>query len=461
MPCKISVTNLLKSARVTMAPVADSGLSAEKLFDGPGGLGALFSDLTADPTITIDLSSAIEYGNGATPGDVAVFAGAFIATTDAIGSVNIDTDWTLTPANPTDVGSLQLMQDSDLGFFATDHGGNGFSLALAGDDVLIAKYPLVAQAGGTYRVEGWAVNGNTTGASIRLFNPLTGLYLHTDGTWGAVADLVLDSTTGFVWLGIGAGAGVTFSLPSFDDLGAEQVTLQLHLVGASAGFTFYDDLALVRILSANLLMVTGNHNINSAVTPVWQKSDNGSSWTTVATMTKARFQFWALLPAPVSARFFRLKLTGTPTVQNFVGDLFLGLTQELPQAPQDSLRVSYAELGQARQESAGGTEYVSNRGPYPVRTLEMSFRFLSDAEETAAREIILTALRGGANECVIFPSTLQYPRLAIYGRIQQPVSFSMNLHAQPLADSTDGRAKEHYSDLALSIKEGPGFELRD
>lgn len=459
MACKIAVRNLLKDAVVTMTPSAEPDLEEQYLSDGPGGLGAMFGSLAADPEVLISLGLDISFGNGLETGAA---TGDVLATSpgSTISGVDIVTPWEVD--SPPD-GFLQIFDDATLGFMANDHGGNGFTLGLgATTDPATAKLALVARAGATYTIKGWVANGTgaSNAASIRLLDTVRNLYLKTDGTWDASPqDLVLDSTADHVWLGIAAGAGVAFTLPTAAEIGGlEDVDLELQLVNGAVGFALFDDLSIQQTISADLMMVAGNHNFQSEAVLKWQTSDDGASWTDRATFTVLPFQFWALLDAPVTAPYHRLKMTGTPIAQHFAGELILGLTQVIPNGPEPELGISYEEKGQARLAGPAGVEYVSNRGPYPPRTISFSMTFRSAAETQTAIGILVDQLRGGRYEAVLIPEDEQLPWLAIFGRVPQPMEFRLSPRAGNLPS---GDGQEHYARVSVVFVEGGGFQLDD
>lgn len=462
MACKIAVRNLLKDAVVEMTPAAEPDLGEQYLSDGPGGLGAMFGDLTADPVVVADLSVDILGQDGSVEG---ANSGDTIAVSGAIG-LSLETDWSVVTQSDAD-GNGYLSVADDAGIGTADHGGNDRSLFMATDEsIAIAKLSLTVHAGAAYRMGAWAMKlGDDLGqAGVRLYDPVSGTYLHTGGTWGSINYVLLAGTfdAGVTWFGVNSGAGVDFTAPG--DLGDADVTLELQLVlqngGASQGR--WDDISLSLLKAADLMMVAGNHNIPLSAAPVWKTSDDGVSWTTRATFTVAKGQFWAVLTSPVTARFHSFTVPGTPIVKYFLGELILAATQVFPRTAMEKLDVTYDEMGQARLAGPAGVEYVANRGPYPVRTLAMTNRLRIEAEEVTAREILIDGLRGGANECVVFPATKHFPRLAIFGRILQPITFTMATQGTPLDDDdAEAGALEHYSDLSWSVREGQGFEVDD
>lgn len=458
MACRIAVRNLLKDAVVTMTPAAEADLGEAYLSDGPGGLGGMFGSLAADPVIVADLSVDILGQDGSVEG---AGSGDTIAVSGAIG-LSLQTDWTVITQSAADGnGYLSVVDDAAIG--TADHGGNDRSLFMATDEsIAIAKLSLTVHAGAPYRMGAWSMKlGDNTGqAGVRLYDPVSGTYLHTGGTWGSINYVLLAGTfdSGATWFGINSGAGVDFTAPG--DLGDADVTLELQLVlqngGASQGR--WDDISLSLLKAADLMMVAGNHNLPLSAAPVWKTSDDGVSWTTRATFTVVKGQFWALLASPVTARFHSFTVPGTPIVKYFVGELILAATEVIPNGPEDPVSISYAEKGQARLASPAGTEYVSNRGPYPPRTVSFGMSFRDAAETQTAIGILVDELRGGRYECVILPETVQFPWLAIFGRVPEPMEFRLSPRS---GDLPLGDGQEHYAAVSLTFFEGPGFELDD
>lgn len=461
MSMKIAITNLLRQAVVTMAPEAEADQGPEFLSDGPGLEGAIFGDLTANPTVTIDLGGAVQFGTGG----AGLASGTVLASDDPfIEPDDVGSLWTAVtlPAPDPNYAVLSVGEDATLG--SPDHGGNDRSLSLAGGDTsATGKLPYAVVGGQIYHMAAWCMKlvDSAGVVAVRLYDSVRAKYLKPDGTWDAAATNLVTAGVDFgvTWYGINSGAGVNFTAPGEID---EDVSLQIQIYLEKSTNTVgrFDDIDISLVAAADLMMVAGNHNFPLTAVVKWATSADGVSWTDRATFAVARGQFWKILAAPVTARFHRLQMTGTPLEAVFMGDLFLGLTQELPQGPDDNISLTYAEKGQARLETPGGTEWVENRaiGAYPPRTLSFGLSLRDAAATQAAIAILVDQLRGGRYSCVIFPETVQLPWLAIYGRVPQPIEFRLSMRSGPLAGSSDPEAFEHYARVALTFIEGPGFE---
>lgn len=460
---RVLVGNLLSSAMVTMTPAADPLFPKEFLFDGPGQLGAAFGALDANPEVVIDLSEGgIPNGDGAvvgaSPGDI------LASSNPSVLIVDTPTDWTveLIGGSPTSPAFVQMYQDADLGFFANDHGGNDRTLAVgANSGSAIARAVLTRRAGTSHFVNGWVTNGGsaTVGGAVRLYNRTTGRWLGVDGEWHATAqDLVTDATTDHVWLGVNAGAGVSFDIPSAVEMGgSEEAVLEYQLVVRDAsGLAFFDDLVLDSAQPVDFMGVFNGHNVSPGLAPVWESSDDGVSWTNRATFTVAAHQFFARLDTPVVARFHRLAMTGAPVTPVFMSDLVLGLTQALEREPQDPIDKEYSEPGQQRLESPAGARRISNRGPYAPRRYTLRFRFATAAEEASVMALLVGQVRGGEQSILVLPAADLGPAGAVYGDLQAGAAVTHNMLS---AFQPDNESREYYSDATFTVDEGVGFTM--
>jgi len=463
MATKVVVGNLLEDATVTMTPAADPLFPAEFLSDGPGQLGPRFSALDADPEIAADFggNNQIPYIDGSP-----ATAGQVIATCDPFETLDpefADTPWSVvTVPTPGSAAHVQVVDDGSAE--GPDHSGNGLSLFLTGGDPAGGSRAWVRfrlRAATPYKMGAWTQKGasDVGECSVRLYSPTFGTYLTPAGTWSASpTDLVAAGTydAGATWFGINAGAGVQFETEG--EAGEEiLLELQFHLdLGGGGTQGRFDDIVIVP--AVDFLGVFNGHNIRPALAPVWESSDDGSSWTNRATFTVGRHQFFALLDAPIFARFHRLKMTGTPAEKVYLSDLVLGLAEALEREPVTSTPIvkSYRELGQQRLETPAGSRRIANRGPYPPRTFELSFRFPTAAEEAAVMALLVDKVRGGAESVVIIPADDLGPAAAVYGDLGAGAQVS---HNPALAFQPDDTKREYYSDVRFTVDEGAGFVL--
>lgn len=467
MGTRLVIGNLLKDATVTMTPAADSNFPEAFLSDGPGQMGARFSSLAANPQIIADFwgNAQIPYIDGS-PAD----SGDVIATNDPEETLDpeyADLPWTVEATPDAEAGTAHLQVIGDGSAESPDHSGNGFSLFVVGGDPAggaIARVRFTLRAGAQYKMEAWAQKGNDDegDAKLRLYSPETGNYLAVlgggDGFWASAPYDLVDAGTydgGATWYGIAAGSGVRFTTEGFK---GDTITLELQLLltlGTSTQARFD---GIVISPAVDFMGIFGNHNIPTGLAPVWESSDDGTSWTNRATFDVARHQFWKRVESPVYARFHRLAMTGTPLAKVFLGDLVLGLADELEREPQDPIDVEFAEPGQQRLETPGGSRRIANRGPYPPRRLTMRFRFPTRAEQEAVKALLVDRIRGGAESVVVLPANDLGPSAAVYGDADAGWSVS---HQMAGAFQPDGESREFYSDATFVVTEGAGFEMLD
>jgi hypothetical protein len=454
-----------------MTPAADPLFPASFLYDGPGQLGARFGSLAANPYVQVDLQG-VSYGDGAgeaAVGNIIAYAEAVL--NPALGTF-VESDWVV-ETSPTAAQDARLRVQDDTTMGSADHGGNDRSLYLVVDTEAnaTAKLAVTLRAGHGYKMTAWcmkaltedpadAANVNDGNVTVRLYSPTIGKYLTPAGAWTSTpTDLVSAGAydSGATWYGI-SGGFVVFTTDPAEPSADVVVEVQLRTTDEDTAGRF-DDLAIIS--ATDIMAVMNGHNISPALAPTWKTSDAAdfSGPTTRATFTATRHQFHALVEASFFARYHRLVMTGTPAEKVYLSDLVLGLSQTLPRTPMEKVDITYQETGQSRLATPGGTEHVSNRGPYPPRTLRLAHRFRTAAEEEAARAILIDGLRGGEVPALMMPSTLHFPDLAVYGRLEQAIDFSMATHGKHLEDAADAAALEHYSDMTLTFREGAGFEI--
>jgi hypothetical protein len=168
MSTRLVVGNLLEDAEVTMTPAADSALPAAFLSDGPGQLGARFSDLSADPMAVADFggNNLIPYidGSPAEGGDV-------IATDDPFATLDPefrDGPWSVVSTPTPETGGANVQVVSDGSAESADHSGNGLSLFLKGGDPAggaIARVPFALRGARRYKMGAWTQKGNDNGGA--------------------------------------------------------------------------------------------------------------------------------------------------------------------------------------------------------------------------------------------------------------------------------------------------------
>jgi hypothetical protein len=359
----------------------------------------------------------------------------------------IEDDWTAI------TGSVENSADQDHGFDAS-------SLKLLGNAANADSVEYSVRSGQSYWVEGWAF-GSGTGPTgkISVYNPNTRKWWDGAAWVGSVAYLATSASA--AWVGIGAGAGVQVDIEPISETLAPTTTIQLQLWrvdNSTADPVYFDDLYLYA--GVDFVGIFGGHNIPPWVEVQWVSQDSASSPTTQATFTKAKDQFFAAKDSTVFAPFHYVTFGGGSPIGKLIyfGDLVVGKIRTLPNGPEDPVSVSYEEKGQARLAVPGGTEYVTNRGPAPPRTVSFGMSFRTAAETEEALAILVDGLRGGEVACVVIPEDVQLPDLAVYCRIQQPIEFSLSPRA---GDLPTGGGQEHYSRVRLSFVEGAIFEVDD
>jgi hypothetical protein len=412
----------IPSAVISMSPADDPSFPVAGLFDGPGMMGARFGSSDANPTISIDVVVTREPDGG-------------------FGTPPLY--WNPLAGTVTSSGTLPF-------------GGAGWSLELIGHAAAHTIQQVTVKAGHPYRLEGWAYCvAGATAAKISVYNPDTGHWLNSAGQWvPAIAYLL--SNAAAAWVGIdgaeGAGAGKEFVVEDFLTCLGHTTTLWIELWGI-------DDLYLYP--GVDFLGIFGGHNIPPLAALEWRyEASVGLGAGTVGSagfMTKAQHQFFKLSDRTIYSAGHLLDFTVPAGRQIYIGDVVIGKTLEIfgGRAPSSPFPITFEEKGQVRLETAGGTRWIRNRGPYPPRQVSMRLEFQSAAEYLDTHEKLFLASGGGAYPAVVLPAPVPTvgadaaePTLAIYGDITGQVSIGRD------HQGSDFRSAEYV------VAEGSGFEIR-
>lgn len=433
MACKVVVGNVLNDDLASSFATNNSfsaDFGAAFAHDGPGKMAAA-------------------YAADAAPGDPIIDFGLNLVRVAAI-------NWTAV------VGTVADSADQD-------HGADSSSLKVLVNVAHIDSAELTVRSGYSYWLEGWGF-GSGTGpeAKISLYNPNT-KHWWNGSAWVSTIAYVLTGATAASWVGIGAGAGIRVDVEAQSETLAPTTTVQVQLwrIGnATADPVYFDDIFLYQ--GIDFVGLFGGNNVPPWVDVTWKTISSTGTPTAVGTFTKARNQFFLTAPAIVFGYEHVIKFDiGGTTISPpiWFGDCVVGKTISLSKAPNDPIQIQHQWAGQARQEAPGGARYIANRGPAPVRTLTLNFRFINAAQEAEALQVWLEQVRGGEESVVVMPSTVKYPNLAIYGDLSASQGLSVSLVGgmQTGVVTGDmagtGSTQEHYSDMTLVVEEGAIFTM--
>lgn len=275
------------------------------------------------------------------------------------------------------------------------HGGAGALKMLAGAGGVGRHVTThTVRPGETWRYSAWLRGDGTGSARLRVYDPITGLWW-VSGAWQASEGDVAARATA-TW------AEYTGAI-AIDDYDAHQVrefSLEVHTVCSDTGQVAYaDDLYL---WPAWDLVSLHGHNWPPALGVEVSGSDDGSTWTVLATGTPTRPACYVLLAALQTYRHVRARAVGTAPVQLYAGELWVGQSV----APAQSFAPTHrqgASLPQVASQTAAGRRHLVAYTTDPVRTLELEF-FARDSDAAVELQCqIIWATRQGADSLVVIP----------------------------------------------------------
>jgi len=394
-----------------MTPTADFLYGASQLYDGKPYLAGKFGSVLVDSTVTVDLNVVPWPGfeSGVAPA-VTSYATAW-AVADGLTSITRDTG-----IKNSGAASLKL----------TGVGSAFF-------DVLVRP--------GQLRNLEWAIYGAGSGSILfRVFNMHTGRYLHSDGTWGAAADL--DTQTTAAW----KTGSRQYQVESLETCGWAPLVWVRAFFFSSVSPAYVDD--VYDYPAIDFAGAFGTQNWDPVLAPQLRSStDNFSSSDVLqSALTFAKPVVSARLVAPVYHRYWRLKLLGTPRVAPGLGELVLGRAEALLRPPNLGPRVAWREAGQIRRGAISGATRARNMGPWPTREAQMSWRFESQAQFRQFRDEIFRGSRGGAIPMIMFATDAETTKGLDYAL------FGM------LSETFAGRrleSEDEYWDVDLELDEQP------
>lgn len=176
------------------------------------------------------------------------------------------------------------------------------------------------------------------------------------------------------------------------------------------------DIDLGTSIPVDFLSVHG-HNLDPAAIGVELRSsrDNfGVDDRVEAVAAIGQPSFAAVLPVPVSRRFWRIRFAGENPEVIRLGEVVVGLSRRLIRAPEYPLAVENRERTE-RDETDAGDVYVTLLSTQPRRTVSLEYWLASEDVHAESRDELF-GRAGDGTPIVILPSDLD-PSLVVYGQV--------------------------------------------
>lgn len=375
---------------VTMSPAALSTAPKANLYDRDPSTPSIFGSAAADSTLqcqNINLSD---------PG----FEDAGL------------TFWT-----SGDTGTGTSVRTTTAGEFRTGTGG----LKISGTDASNygSRYQILTVAAGEWRkatLYGRAPAAGT--GKLYLKNLKTGNYYNGSAWASARAAAVSSSTTAAF---PGTAITVTYQVESLDACREDYVSLKWELACESGTFCFDDLSDSVGVTFASL----HGHNLGP-VSALVESSDDGSAYTTRATMTTKRPAFFSTF-AIIYAPYWRFKLSGTNHEAPYIGEAVLGQYQTSTVQPLWNPIVDRAIPG-TRQFGTAARPSAYSYCTDPTESIGMEFLAANATAEKDLYDNLWLRSREGEFPVIVVPRD---DETAVYfGHLMRPYS-----SARPFGDA--------------------------
>lgn len=211
----------------------------------------------------------------------------------------------------------------------------------------------------------WARGGGDgETARLRVYNPVTGHWLASNGTWGVVeVDAVTEDAITY------QAKSITFTVEPVSTTLRDTVPLQIFAVCIeSAGQGFFDDLELRPSLD---LVAFFCASLIPAQTITVSRSSDGSAYTTEAlTLTTSSYgrPFYGRYAAFKAYRYWRVAITAGHAATS-IGELVLAQTQALadPRHPSIAPHPASETQGQTRAQGRTGRPWIQGLSRSPRR----------------------------------------------------------------------------------------------
>lgn len=249
------------------------------------------------------------------------------------------------------------------------------------------------------------------GIAMTLQNLTTGSQLQNNGTWSSGGGSVMSRVPNTY-----AAASVNYTVEPFSTTQADTCTMRLVIAAAALGYA--DD--IYDYPAADFVSVHG-HNLDASVLARFYSATDSlfPIATLQATIAIVQPSFYALLAAPVYARYFTFYLTylvGANSVIPEIGELVIGQTYALTVPPEYGAEIGYMRDDVATDTGVGELA-VYARSAQTRRTLGLKFHFETETRMRAARDEVFRRSGGRLNPIVVIPDTT-LPDV-IFGRLDR------------------------------------------
>ena len=301
------------------------------------------------------------------------------------------------------------------GEFRSGAGGCELSFSGVPSSTSFIYQDFTVNPGEMVKVSVWLKNtaaGQSLSVSAQILQ--TGKYYDgSANTWGAGATLGSTAATSFTEV------TETFAIDTLENCRfADTVTLRLTITlshnNLLGGTAWVDDVLVVP--GVTFASIHG-HNYGP-VSPLVQSSDDGSSWTTRATMTIQRPAFYSTFSA-IYAEYWQIKLSGTPLEAPYTGEAVLGQYREgstqIAAGPMPTWNIPGV-----RSAGTIGRPMVYNFATDATESIRLVF---SGDSETEAREAVFGMfVRSGQGRYPVIIVPTDTESFVYYGRLMQPFS---------------------------------------
>lgn len=271
-----------------------------------------------------------------------------------------------------------------------------------------SRYQDITVAAGEYRkatVYAIAIGSGT--AKLFLRNLKTGNYYNGSAWASTRAAAGSSAATSFT------AVTVTYQVEDFDTCRADTVTLRWEIACEAGNVAFDDCLDVPGVTFAGIF----GHNYGNVISPLVQSSDDGSAWTTRATMTIKRPAFFSIF-AIIYAEYWQIKLSGTPHESPYTGEAVLGQYQTSTTSPQWGFPKTRAFPG-SRQRGPSSRAHVYNYATDPPQDVELKFSARTAAASAELAESLWLRSGQGLYPVIFVPIDTETD--VYYGRLMDPV----------------------------------------
>ncbi len=303
-------------------------------------------------------------------------------------------------------GTASAVQTTTGGEFDATDGGTKAAKLTGGSGVAELYRDYTLRSGRRIQINAMLRGNTTSTARLRVLNRNTGKYLHSDGTWGASADLFTESGTSFVAKTLNA------QLEDYLTCQEGEVTIRIICRVEEASFGCFDAIQIIPAI--NFLGIFGS-NLSKVVIPTWQYDEDSAfgSPTTIATPTLYRPAFYSYQSSPVYKLHQRLLISGTNLATPIVGELVVGYAETLRRDQSLGMEMTY-EKNRSKSESQGGDVFVMSNQSFSRLTLGLKFTMPVAADLEEARQEVAFRSPDEGNPFVVVPDSNRHE--AIHGR---------------------------------------------